>query len=237
MQLSLVIPCYNEEGCIEEVVSSWIGEIRKRISNFEMVVVNDGSRDRTPEILAGLASRYPELCVLNQRNQGHGPALLNGYRAAGGEWVFHTDSDNQFVPQDFWKLWTLRNRSPFVMGNRSKRHDPWHRLLLTRITRWITFLLTGIRVRDINIPYKLIHRELLQRLLPAIPPNSLTPSILLAVGAHALAVPFLETDVQHLARKTGQTALRPLTLTRFCVRAFGQLLRFRVSFRPASLVG
>ncbi|HLG18258.1 MAG TPA: glycosyltransferase family 2 protein [Bdellovibrionota bacterium] len=235
--LSLVMPCYNEEACVEEVVSSWITEIQKRLRDFEMVVVNDGSKDRTAEILHRMESRFGELRVLTQENRGHGPALLNGYRSARGEWIFHTDSDNQFVPEDFWKLWGVRDRSPYVMGIRMHRDDPWHRLLLSRTLRWIGFILTGIRVHDINIPFKLIRRDLLGKILLAIPGDTFAPSILLAIGAHRLGVKITEIGVRHLPRKTGQTVLKPWKLAKSCARAFRQLRRFCVEFRPAARAG
>ncbi len=226
MQLSIVIPCYNEEGCIEEVVISWVKEISSQIPDFRLILINDGSKDRTGEILESLKSRYSQLDVVHQENRGHGPALLHGYRQAMGDWVFHTDSDNQFVPSDFWSLWKLRAGTSYVIGYRKNRNDPWHRLVITNILRFIVNILLGVPVRDSNIPYKLIRRDLLQKLLPLIPDDTFAPSILLALGAERKGVSFKEVPVQHLPRRTGKTVLHPLRLSRACIKSFFQLLAF-----------
>ena len=231
LELTLVIPCYNEEACIEEVVSSWVKEISRRISGFSIVVVDDGSKDQTPQILQKLKGRYPELKVIRQQNQGHGAALLTGYKAAEGTWVFHTDSDNQFVPEDFWKLWELRNETPYVIGIRMNRDDPWFRLIISRILRLISRVLTGVPVRDLNIPYKLIRKDLLDQLLPSIPSDTFAPSILLVLGAHYKGVSFRQVEVKHLPRTTGETVLRPWRLFRSCLQAFRQLAQYWFAVR------
>src|SRR5580692_3617998 len=105
-ELVVVIPVYNEQDCIEEVITSWgnfLKDYLKTVS-FTIVVVNDGSKDGTPKILDGLSPRLPYLHVVHQKNGGHGNAVLNGYREAlkfSPAWVFQVDSDNQFLPEDF----------------------------------------------------------------------------------------------------------------------------------------
>jgi dolichol-phosphate mannosyltransferase len=112
-ELIVVIPVYNEEGCIEEVITSW-GDFLTNYFNdkqFRILVINDGSKDNTPIILDKLASRLSYLEVVHQKNGGHGNAVLNGYRKAVSyqpNWVFQTDSDNQFRPEDFPHLWEHR---------------------------------------------------------------------------------------------------------------------------------
>src|SRR5688572_28497770 len=89
----LVMPAYNEEDCIAQVVRAWIAQFAQLFgANFQLVVVNDGSRDRTGEILNAVATAEPRLRVIHQSNSGHGGALLRGYREAldlGPAYVFH----------------------------------------------------------------------------------------------------------------------------------------------------
>src|SRR4051812_47597585 len=107
--LYIVMPAYNEEGCITEVVSGWLNELGAIPgADVRMVVVNDGSRDKTGQLLDQLASRESRLIVVHQENGGHGKALRNAYEQAlraNPDWVFHVDSDDQFMPRDFEQLW------------------------------------------------------------------------------------------------------------------------------------
>lgn len=112
------------------------------------------------------------------------------------------------------------------MGIRRARKDPLHRLILTRVLRSLVRVITGIPVKDINIPYKLTRGDLLKELLISIPPDTLAPSILLAIGAHRRGVRIIQWPVTHLPRTTGQTVLKPVKLAKFCWKAFGQLLRY-----------
>jgi len=231
-EVSVVIPCFNEEACIDGVVRDWWQQLSANLVDFEIVVIDDGSTDRTPAILASLVREYPELRTLRQANQGHGPALLHAYREARGRWVFHTDSDAQFISGDFWSLWGRREESPYLMGIRVERKDPIHRVALSRGLRLLVRTITGIPVEDINIPYKLIRRDLLGELLPIVPNDTFAPSILLALGAHRRGIHIIQVPVRHLARTTGRTILKPLKLARSCLRALRQLLRF-VAITPA----
>jgi dolichol-phosphate mannosyltransferase len=228
MKLSVVIPCFNEEECLEEVLLSWDAELSQRIDAYEMIVIDDGSTDGTGEILGRLGERIDALKVTRQENRGHGPALLAGLGQARGEWVFHTDSDHQFEPDDFWLLWERRHSSRYVMGVRVKRHDPLHRLVITRALRGFVTIMLCRSVRDINVPYKLIERELLRDIIATIPEDTFAPSILMVQAAVHRGVLIEEMEVKHLPRTTGETTLKPLKLMSVCLRALVESVRYRV---------
>ncbi len=120
----IVVPAYNEEGCIEKIVRAWHKVSQEQ--NALLLVVNDGSRDRTREILDRLSEELSFLRVIHQDNAGHGVAIMRGYREAletGCTWIFQTDSDDQFSPKDFERIWEKRNKAFFVIGYRKVRHD------------------------------------------------------------------------------------------------------------------
>ena len=231
--LTVVIPCYNEEGCIEIVVRDWVRTIASRIHNFEFIIVNDGSRDRSGEILDTLALDIHELFVIHQTNAGHGAALRKGLEQAKGEWVFHVDSDNQFLSTDFWKLWDQRKGYEYLCGFRTQRHDPFHRLLITRLVRILIFLYFGLYIQDANIPYKLIQREKLAQLLTLISPTVFAPSIFMTVAA-ARFFRFKELPVTHLARETGTISIVRFNLIKACFRSGQELALFRSTLRVAA---
>jgi dolichol-phosphate mannosyltransferase len=227
----LVMPAYNEEACIATVLAGWIAEFDRLFGrDFRIIVVNDGSRDRTGEILDSVAGAEPRLRVIHQQNSGHGGALLHAYREAlvlkPGH-VFHVDSDDQFKPADFEQLWVRRQQSPCILGNRSVRHDAFHRLVITRILRVVLLLLYGRYLKDSNIPYRLLERRFLDEALRIIPATTFAPNIFIAVLGARLDADLMHLPVSHEDRKTGTVSIVRWKLIRVCIRCVGELLRFR----------
>lgn len=225
------MPAYNEEECIALVVTSWIDEFHRDFGDqFRMVVVNDGSRDRTGEILDQLAASEPRLRVIHQKNSGHGGALLHAYREAAAlnpAHVFHVDSDDQFKPSDFSRLWEHRTESPCILGFRVVRHDALHRLIITRVLRFVLMLLYGRYIQDSNVPFRLLETGFLQEALRIIPPKTFAPNIFLAVLAARLDADLMHIPVSHEDRKTGTVSIVRWKLIRVCFRCVGELLAFR----------
>src|SRR5687767_8993322 len=104
--LSVVVPVWNEQATIGQLVKDLDAELASLVAHLEIIVVDDASTDRTPAILECLAAELGSLRVLRaERNAGHGPAVLTGLAAASGDWIFHIDSDGQLVVADFGRLW------------------------------------------------------------------------------------------------------------------------------------
>lgn len=227
----LVMPAYNEEGCIAAVVASWSTELARHFGDrFRLIVVNDGSRDRTGAILDASAATNPLLHVIHQANAGHGGALLHGYREAikqDTRYVFQVDSDDQFVPGDFARLWELRDASPCVLGHRSERHDSLHRLVITRILRVVLLILYGCYPKDANIPFRLFKTPFLAAALKLIPSTTFAPNIFLAVIASRAGANLHHLPVSHQDRKTGTVSIVRWKLIKVCFRCVGELLAFR----------
>jgi glycosyltransferase involved in cell wall biosynthesis len=225
------MPAYNEEACIAAVVTSWIGEFNRTFgAQFRMIVVNDGSRDRTGETLDQLAASEPRLRVIHQKNSGHGGALLRGYREAVAlkpAYVFHVDSDDQFKPTDFPRLWARRTESPCILGFRVVRHDALHRLIITRLLRFVLMLLYGCYIKDSNVPFRLLETGFLEEALRIIPPQTFAPNIFLAVLAARIDADLMHIPVSHEDRKTGTVSIVRWKLIRVCFRCVGELLAFR----------
>jgi dolichol-phosphate mannosyltransferase len=228
MNLSAVVPVYNEAETIEALVQDLGDVLLPAVDRFEAIVVDDASTDETPRILERLAQDRPWLQVHRApQNAGHGAAVLRGLEAAQGEWIFQIDSDGQFVVAEFPRLWERRAEGDLLLGVRASRHDPLHRLVLTRAVRLTASLLAGRHIRDVNTPFRLMRRTLWEDLQRFIEPGTLAPNILVTLGAAVRGWKTINVPVTHLAREQGTSTLRQLRLLKFSLRGLRQLLVFR----------
>mgnify|MGYP003300568140 CR=1 FL=1 len=154
-KLAIVVPCYNEEENINNVVLEWYPIIEKISNGSKLVVVNDGSKDNTLKILNKLSKKYKNLVVLDKENGGHGDALLYGYNYAlvnKADYIFQTDSDGQTKASEFWDFWNEREEYDAIIGNRNNRKDGLSRIFVTKVLRIILFLIFGCFIIDANTP-------------------------------------------------------------------------------------
>lgn len=225
-RLSVVMPAYNEAANIEGAIGDVVAHVFAVVADAELVVVDDGSRDRTRAIAAACAARDPRIRVVSQANAGHGPALVHGLREARGDYCLLLDSDRQIGLTEFAETWRLGRDCDAVLGVRRNRDDPRHRLVLTAALRAFLRQGLGVDAVDANVPYKLVRRVVVRAALDAMPREPRVPSILLTVYLSRLGVPTVQQPVPHFARSGGVTTLRYLRLARFCRAATGELLRF-----------
>lgn len=228
VKLSVVMPAYNEEAAIHSAVGEIQKHILDKIPNSELVVVNDGSRDKTGPILDAMASVDPRLRPIHQKNAGHGPAVIRGATEARGEYLFFLDSDRQIEIQDFHRLWDeVQKGADAAFGIRLKRHDPTLRLILTRFIRWTLWGLFGVYIRDANVPFKLFRASLWKEAAPLIPADTLAPSLFFALWIFRKGYRIQCLPIHHRERETGVGSLNVKKLLLFCKKAFSQLLLFR----------
>lgn len=231
--LSIVMPAYNEEEVIETVVKQWTDLLARQFptDTTRLIVINDGSRDNTGAILDQIKSRYPKLMVVHQPNGGHGDAVVNGYRQAvalDSEYIFQTDSDDQFVADDFARIWAKRNESPFILGYREERYDAPARLVITRILRMSIATIYGTYIKDSNIPFRLIRGTFLKKLLAQLPdPVPFAPNIFLAVMAKKSGFDTFDIPITHKERLTGEVSILKWKLLKVCIQSFKELAQFR----------
>jgi glycosyltransferase involved in cell wall biosynthesis len=233
-QISVVVPAYNEAESIEQLVLDLEREVVAVHGDVEVIVVDDCSTDSTPAVLERLAVDRPWLRIERaDLNVGHGPSVVRGLELARGEWIFQLDSDRQFVVAQLSRLWEHREDADLVLGIREKRRDPLHRLLLAVAVRVVVSALAGRRLRDPNVPFRLLRRKLWQELRPLIDPDTLAPSIQTALGAAVRGRRVVEVPVTHLPRSQGTSSLRRWRLVRFSLRGLRQVVAFRLALARA----
>ena len=163
--LSVFFPAYNDSGTIASLVITALHSARKLTDDFEVIVVNDGSADKTAEILDELARTYPEVRVVHhERNRGYGGALRTGFATATREVVFYTDGDAQYDPAEMELLWRrLDDSVDVVNGYKISRSDPMHRIVIGRVYHHTVKLLFGLGVRDVDCDFRLIRRAVFDK--------------------------------------------------------------------------
>jgi len=163
--LSIFFPAYNDAGTIASLVITARRSAQKLTSDFEIIVVNDGSADGTPEICDELARTYPEVRVIHHpKNRGYGGALRTGFGSAEKELIFYTDGDAQYDPAEVESLWRYMTPAvDLVNGYKVSRSDPAHRIVIGKIYHWTVKLLFGLRVRDVDCDFRLMRRAIFER--------------------------------------------------------------------------
>jgi len=127
-ELAVVMPVYNEEGAIRNVIRKWSDELQRLEIDFEIHAYNDGSKDKSLQVLRELASQNPGLIIYDKANSGHGPTILQGYREnSRAEWIFQIDSDDEIGCEGFEELWKNRKRYSFLIGHRIRERQPLSR--------------------------------------------------------------------------------------------------------------
>lgn len=170
------MPAYNEEDNIEKVVFQWYNIITKinesAAVKSKLLIANDGSNDKTYEIMQLLAAKYPDFEYIDKPNSGHGATLLYLYRKAieaGADYIFQTDSDGQTNPTEFWQFWESRYEYDFQIGDRNAREDGISRILVTKVLQFVVLLFFKVSVKDANTPFRLMKTERLKAVLRIIP--------------------------------------------------------------------
>jgi glycosyltransferase involved in cell wall biosynthesis len=219
------MPAYNEEQNVEPMIENVIKTFSPLVEDLEVIVVNDGSRDRTGEKIQSVAARDSRvLTVRHEKNQGYGAALYDGFVAAKKEWVFMTDSDRQFKLAEFQKLSPHTAEADLIIGYRLPRSDPFHRRLYGWGWNFLVNLLFGYTARDVDCAFKLFKREIIDRI--KIDSRGATFSAEFLVRAKRKGYKIVQVPVSHLPRPAGKpTGARIDVIT----RAFRELVRVRLA--------
>jgi glycosyltransferase involved in cell wall biosynthesis len=219
--LSIFFPCYNEEANVERATREAIKAAQLATSDFEVIIVNDGSKDKTGEIADRLAREDSRVRVIHHpTNRGYGAALTSGYRGAVKDTIFYTDGDLQFDLTEITKLWPLIDKFDVVTGYRLKRNDPLIRKLNSYGWTSLTKLLFGLPVRDVNCAFKLFRREVISKI--EIESQGALIDAEIFARAKKAGFSITEVGVHHYPRKFGtQTGANPFVI----FRAFSELFK------------
>lgn len=221
-ELSLFYPMFNEEENIEEAVSRALAVLPQLARRFEVICVNDGSRDRTGELADRLAAAHPDMvrAVHHPVNRGYGAALKSGIAACRYEWIFYTDGDNQFDLGEIPLLLALREKHEIVTGYRMDRRDPFHRKLNAWAFNLLVRILFGVPCRDVDCAFKIYRSSIFKGM--TLKSEGALIDVEIFARARKNGARIVEVGVHHYPRRFGQQTGAKLSVI---LRAFRELFR------------
>jgi glycosyltransferase involved in cell wall biosynthesis len=215
--LSVFFPAYNDAPSLPDLIADAFAVLERLGSRFEVIVIDDGSRDKTPEVLTWLQRRYGNRLrvITHPENRGYGAAVRSGLEAARNDLVFYTDGDGQYDVRELPKL--LERMGPdvgLVNGYKLERQDPRHRILIGSLYNGFARRLFGIRIRDVDCDYRLIRGSVLRHLRLRSTSGTICVELVRNLELTGWAVE--EVGVRHYPRRHGRSQffrMRSLAVT------------------------
>jgi glycosyltransferase involved in cell wall biosynthesis len=164
--ISAFFPAYNDGGTIPSMVMTVRLALQELTDDYEIIVINDGSKDHTGLLLDELARLYPDevRIIHHPQNRGYGGALRSGFANATKDWIFYTDGDAQYDPRELKKLVeAMTPQVDLINGWKIERHDPLHRIIIGRIYQYIIKLAFGLKLKDVDCDFRLMRRVIFDK--------------------------------------------------------------------------
>ena len=231
--LSVFLPAHNEEGNIERVVGGFSAELPGVADSYEIIVVDDGSRDRTGEIADRMAATDAHVRVVHHPvNRGYGGAVISGIKAATKPYVLLCDGDGQFDPADIRRFAERIKDYDVVVGRRTRRADHLMRRINGKV--WTVFMrmLFGLNVSDVDCGFKLFRREMVEGIELHSHGAMITTELLANLAGRGARI--CEVEVTHLPRLVGESSGNSPWVI---LRAFRELFQLYRELKAARVGG
>jgi dolichol-phosphate mannosyltransferase len=222
----IIMPVYNESESINSVIEEWMNEIAKHeLNKLTFCLIDDGSKDDSLVKMNAKKEVYRNLKIISKQNSGHGQTCILGYKTAlhnGAEWVMQLDSDGQCDPQYLKQFLEATKNSLCIYGNRVSRDDGFKRMIISRFVSIFTLASTRTWIKDANVPYRLMHKDILINIVEKIPQDFHLANILVSVLCKH------QTNIQwipiHFRNRTGGIAsVKTFSFVKHGFKLFKQL--------------
>jgi glycosyltransferase involved in cell wall biosynthesis len=227
LEVSVVMPCFNESKHIESLLRAWSASLEQTVPSFEILVVNDGSKDGTGRILDRLRKEIKSLRVIHQLHLGSDSAARRGFGESRGKYILHLPANSHYEPSEFLTLWQEINHCHLVIARRIRRLDG----ILSEIASFclgrFTSLIFGSKIKDPGAPFRLFQKEAVLPLLGRLGPNSSILNIAMSLLVEQDSPGFVkEVGVPTPASRALLRHRRPSIFEGFLI--FRQLLSLRL---------
>lgn len=203
--ISVFFPCYNDDKSIGLLVEDAFSTLRNLTSDYEVIVVDDGSKDSSRDVLLKLKKKYKNLrLIFHEKNLGYGGALKSGFKASVKELVFYTDGDGQYDVKELPILLSLMTEDTnFVNGIKMSRQDPTHRIFLGNLYSFIARWTFWLPVYDVDCDFRLIRRIVVKKI--NLNNNSGSICVELVKKSQRAGAMFRQVSIHHYERKFGNS--------------------------------
>lgn len=225
--LAVIMPAHNEEEVIIRTVQEVVAALVGWGLDFEVIIVDDGSKDATGALLDAIAATEPRVRIIHHAvNKGYGAALVSGFEQASKDLTFFMDSDGQFDIHDLEPFFPLMKQYDAVLGYRMQRQDTWMRKLNAWGWKVLVGLVFGVRVRDVDCAFKLYRTEFFRTHCLETRGAMINAEILYKFTRAGYR--YTQVGVRHLPRRGGRATGAKLSVI---VRAFGELITYAWKWR------
>ena len=229
-KLYIVIPAYNEEANIKNVVENWYKVLDVANDSSRLVVADSGSSDHTHELLLNLKDTHDKLVIISDTLKEHGPKLIALYKYAinkEASYIFQTDADGQTNPNEFYGFWELKSEYDIVIGNRKVRGDGFLRKFVEIVVCGLLRIYFGIIVPDANAPFRLMKREVLVKYINRFDDSYNLPNIMLTAYFKYYNEKMLFKEITFKNRQGGKNSINIKKIFMIGVNALSDFRSFR----------
>lgn len=231
-KLFIIVPAYNESANISKFIDDWYPILMDHNGNgtSRLVIINDGSKDNTFEIIEKSSGTHNLLVPLTKPNGGHGPTLLFGYQYAidnQADYIFQTDSDGQTNPLEFETFWRLRHDYDAVIGSRSTRQDGFFRQFVQKTLLFILRLFFGVNIPDSNAPFRLMKREIVEKYIKKMPDDYALPNVMLTTYFSYFHEKLKFVDISFKPRQGGKNKINVKRIVTIGLRSLRDFKYFK----------
>ncbi len=204
--LTVFLPVHNESGTIAEVLDVVYHDVVVP-TGAELLVCEDGSTDGTDQVLRELAKTYPMRLLAGGSRKGYADAVREGLQQIRTPLTFFADSDGQYDPRDFWRLWPHAAEYDIVVGRKVVRDEPLHRILLSRGFHVLAKIATEVPLKDMDCGFRLVRREVVEEVLPEATTLRYSFWAEFTMIAYRKGFRILEVPITHRSRPRGTTSI------------------------------
>lgn len=228
--LYIVMPAYNEEDNIENVVRAWYPVLRGKADRSRLVIADSGSTDKTHEILLRLKNELPQLDILEKSGKQHGPKLIALYKYAIAnniDYIFQTDSDGQTNPDEFDAFWNIKNTYNVILGNRCVRGDGKARAFVEHVVCFLLKIYFGVNVPDANAPFRLMKTDIVNKYIDKFKEDYNLPNIMLTTFFAYYREKLTFKEISFKPRQAGVNSINIPKIIKIGWKALGDFKEFK----------